>query len=108
MSKYQYLQISYVIALVLFLPLIVRGQDPQFSQFYAAPMYLNPAFTGNTMQGRVIANYRKQLLEVPGSCTSSSFSYDHFLRKYKSGLGHMVLKNKAGSCALMHNSIGGF
>ena len=24
------------------------AQDPQLSQFYAAPLYLNPALTGNT------------------------------------------------------------
>jgi len=96
-----------ITALVLPLHLICNGQDPQFSQFYAAPMYLNPAFTGNTIQGRVSANYRKQWLEVPGAFTSYSFSYDHYLRKYKSGVGLMFIKDQAGSGALRYNSIGG-
>ena len=38
----------------------VTAQDPQFSQFYAAPLYLNPAFAGSTGQARVGANYRNQ------------------------------------------------
>lgn len=25
---------------------MLHAQDPQFSQFYAAPLYINPAFTG--------------------------------------------------------------
>ncbi|MFM8742085.1 MAG: type IX secretion system membrane protein PorP/SprF, partial [Cytophagales bacterium] len=36
----------------------VDAQDPQFSQFYAAPLYLNPAFAGSTNQNRVGINYR--------------------------------------------------
>ena len=27
-------------------PLSAWGQDPQFTQFYANPLYLNPAFAG--------------------------------------------------------------
>jgi len=99
--------IPILIALMLAPPLLTKGQDPQFSQFYAAPMYLNPAFTGNTVQGRVTANYRKQWIKVPGAFTSYSFSYDQFLRKYRSGVGLMFINDKAGSGALKYSSIGG-
>ena len=30
--------------LLALLPLLVQAQDPEFSQYYAAPLYLNPAF----------------------------------------------------------------
>ncbi|MBL4752764.1 MAG: type IX secretion system membrane protein PorP/SprF [Flavobacteriales bacterium] len=99
-------KLPYLIAIVVMLPLFGKAQDVQFSQFYAAPMYLNPAFTGNTEQSRVAANYRKQWLKVPGAFTSSSVSYDHFLRKYNSGVGIMFLNDQAGSGALSINSIG--
>ncbi|MGM0478992.1 MAG: type IX secretion system membrane protein PorP/SprF, partial [Bacteroidota bacterium] len=36
----------------------VRAQDPQFSQFYANPIYLNPAFAGSHGCPRFAANYR--------------------------------------------------
>ena len=94
------------LAVLLANPFGSNGQDPQFSQFYAAPMYLNPAFTGNTTQGRVAANYRKQWLEVPGAFTSYTFSYDQFLRKYNSGIGFMFVKDQAGSGGLRYNSFG--
>lgn len=32
--------------LCLFIVAEVEAQDPQFSQFYANPIYLNPAFAG--------------------------------------------------------------
>jgi Type IX secretion system membrane protein PorP/SprF len=37
------------------------AQDPQFVQFYASPLQLNPAMTGvHPGKWRVIANYREQ------------------------------------------------
>ena len=38
------------------------AQDPAFSQFYANPLYLNPAFAGATPKGcpRANLNYRDQ------------------------------------------------
>ena len=43
------------------------AQDPQYSQFYAAPQYLNPAFTGMTIQDRIVINYRHQWPSIPGA-----------------------------------------
>ena len=36
------------------------AQDPQFTQFYANPLYLNPAFAGTARCPRVVLNYRNQ------------------------------------------------
>ena len=105
MIKFKQIWLAFVF--VLLLQQIGKAQDPQFSQFYAAPMYLNPAFTGNTEQARLAANYRKQWLKVPGAFTSYIFSYDQFLRKYKSGVGLMFINDNAGSGALRFKSIGG-
>ena len=38
------------VVVILVVPEKVKSQDPQFSQFYAAPLYLNPALTGATGQ----------------------------------------------------------
>ncbi|RMG88399.1 MAG: type IX secretion system membrane protein PorP/SprF [Bacteroidetes bacterium] len=44
-----------------------RAQDPQFEQFYAAPLQVNPALTGvHTGKWRVVANYRQQWNSILG------------------------------------------
>jgi len=83
------------------------AQDPQFSQFYATPMYSNPAFTGNTILGRIAATYRKQWLGVPGAFSSYTFSYDHNLDNINSGLGLLMVQDKAGPAALRFTNVSG-
>lgn len=63
------------------------AQDPQYSQFYANPMYLNPAFTGNTEGNRMVMNFRNQWPGVLGAFISYSGSYDANLRDLNSGVG---------------------
>ncbi|PCH92203.1 MAG: hypothetical protein COB85_08450 [Bacteroidetes bacterium] len=83
------------------------AQDPQFSQFYSAPLYLNPAFTGNTIQGRAGANYRKQWPGVTDTYTSYTFFYDHNLSSINSGVGILLVRDKAGSAGLRYVKVGG-
>ncbi len=86
--------------LLLLLPLFAKAQDPQFSQFYAAPLYLNPALTGNTYQDRIILNYRKQWLGIAPGYETFCAGYDHNEPKLHSGFGGMVLRDKAGTNGL--------
>ncbi len=83
------------------------GQDPQFSQFYAAPTYLNPAFTGLTLQDRVVVNYRYQWPSIPGAFVSYNFSWDHYFDLARSGIGLIVSRDRAGSGALSYTSVHG-
>ena len=77
------------------------GQDAQFSQFYAAPLYTNPAYTGTVENTRVTAVYRNQWPTAGSqSYVSSLASIDHYLSKYNSGIGFMVMQNQAGSANL--------
>lgn len=87
--------------------LSARAQDPQYSQFYAAPTYLNPAFTGMTIQDRLILNYRNQWPSIPGAFTTYNFSWDHYFDLAKSGVGLMASHDRAGSGALSFTSIHG-
>ena len=88
-----------LIASLLFKP-TATAQDPQFSQFYAAPLYLNPALTGNTFQDRIILNYRKQWMGIAPGYETFAVSYDHNDTKLHSGFGGMVLRDVAGSNGL--------
>lgn len=66
------------------------GQDFHFSQFYAAPLYLNPALAGSTELSRVGANYRKQWPGLGYDFNSYSAYFDHYIFDYNSGVGIAV------------------
>ncbi len=89
----------------LLLGSFANAQDPQFTQFYAAPQYLNPALTGNTQQDRLAMNYRLQWPGVQPGYETYSFAYDHRFAELNCGLGGYVLKDKAGSNGLTHTTV---
>ncbi|MEM9023876.1 MAG: type IX secretion system membrane protein PorP/SprF [Bacteroidota bacterium] len=89
------------------LAVVARAQDPQFSQFYSAPMYLNPAFAGNTIQSRMVANYRLQWPSIPGRFVSYAASYDHNLAEINSGVALAIQHDKAGSAGLRYTNFAG-
>jgi len=102
------MKILWHISLLILLIESSYAQDPQLSQYYAAPLYLNPAFTGNTVQSRLILNYRNQWAAIPGAFISYAFSYDHNLQEINSGAGFMAIHDKAGSGALRFTNLAGF
>src|SRR6201990_763912 len=78
----------------------VTAQDPQFSQFYAAPLYLNPAFTGSTNQTRVGLNYRNQWPSIDANFTTMSVYADHFMEDINSGIGLIINRDVEGLAGL--------
>ena len=66
------------------------AQDPQYSQFYAAPLFLNPAFTGSAKNLRATMNYRNQWPSLSANFTTASFSADYYLDRFRSGVGLLV------------------
>ena len=60
----------------------VIAQDTQYSQFYAAPLYLNPALTGASELTRVGVNYRNQWPGLDYSFNSYSAYIDHYIFDY--------------------------
>ena len=78
----------------------LAAQDPQFSQFYAAPLYLNPAFTGTCHQHRLTANYRRQWPNLPSKFITTAFSYEYFHKKWNSGFGALLMADQAGGVKL--------
>ena len=84
-----------------------RAQDPQFSQFYASPIYLNPAFTGVTYEHRMIANYRNQWLGITKAYQTYAATYDYNMSNLNSGFGLIILRDAAGSSKYTTTNIGG-
>lgn len=83
------------------------AQDAQFSQFYAAPMYQNPAFAGSAYAPRLIANYRNQWPSINANFVTSAFSVDHYIEKLNSGVGVMVVNDSQGPGRLKSTEISG-
>ena len=65
-----------IFAVILFTWGIGQAQDPQFSQFYANPLFLNPALAGFIDCGRVNLNYRNQWPSLANAYITYSASYD--------------------------------
>src|SRR5580698_3638326 len=77
---------------------ILRAQiDPHFSQYYANPLWLNPALTG-VINGdaRVTANYKNQWANVNNAYNTGALAAD-FRATDKIGLGINVLDQSAGN-----------
>ena len=72
------------------------AQDPQFSQFYANKLYLNPAFAGTANCPRASLNYRNQWPGIDNSFVTYSASYDQQIDAIKGGLGVLIMNDQAG------------
>ncbi|WP_422355464.1 type IX secretion system membrane protein PorP/SprF [Roseivirga pacifica] len=83
------------------------AQDPQFSQFYASPLYLNPALTGATDRGRAGINYRNQWPSLQHSFTTMSAYVDVFSKAAESGFGVIVTEHKESFLNYKAQELGG-
>ena len=87
---------------------IIRAQDVQYSQFYSAPLYLNPAFTGATQFTRVGSNYRSQWPALEANFITMSAYVDHFIDDINSGVGFLIQTDKEGLAGLRSTAFSGF
>lgn len=85
--------------------LTVNAQDPQFSQFYAAPLYLNPALAGSTGQARAGINYRNQWPAIDANFVTTSAFFDYYIEDKNSGVGVLMTRDKEGLAGLQSLSL---
>lgn len=78
------------------------AQDPQFSQFYAVPIYTNPALTGASGNIRFNAAYRDQYVGVSNNFKTSYAGIDAHVNKL-GGIGATFLNDVAGDGRLTTN-----
>ena len=83
----------------------VTAQDPQFSQFYAAPLYLSPSFAGMTQQARAGINYRNQWPSIEASFLTYSAYFDYYFADYYSGVGFLLNRDTEGLAGLNSTSV---
>jgi type IX secretion system PorP/SprF family membrane protein len=92
-------RILVIMALLLLTGAVSRLQaqvDPHFSQYYAYPLYLNPALTG-VINGdlRVNANFKNQYATINNAYQTGALSLD-YRPTDKVGLGFNVINQAAG------------
>ncbi len=88
----------------------INAQDPEFTQFYAAPIYTNPAMAGsavcnNGMAGRLAINYRNQWPSLKGTYQTVNASWDQHFNSVGGGLGAMITRDVAGSGLLTSTTV---
>lgn len=88
------------LCIAMFAANLAHAQDPHFSQYYANPLYLNPAFAGVKKCPQVHLNYRNQYPALQSVYRTYSASYDQYVEGIKGGLGFMVMRDEAGNGAL--------
>ena len=77
----------------LFFSGIAGAQDISFSQFYANPLYLNPAFSGSVGVPRVAVQYRNQWTGFDNAFTTYSAAFDVPVKKLQGGIGGYFLND---------------
>jgi len=98
-------KLSLVLGCILLVHETVTAQDPQYSQFYAAPLYLNPAFAGSTGQARFGINYRNQWPAIDANFTTISAFFDTYIEDKNSGVGAMLTRDREGILGLQSISL---
>jgi len=84
---------------------VTVAQDPIFSQFYANPLYLNPALAGSALTPRLTLNYRNQWPSLDANFVTYGASYDQYLPSINSGIGISFITDRAGGGALTSGGI---
>ncbi|MCQ2292159.1 MAG: PorP/SprF family type IX secretion system membrane protein [Bacteroidales bacterium] len=82
----------------------VNAQDAMFSQFYANPLYLNPAMAGTNICPRLAFNFRDQWPSMPGTFMTFAASYDEHFDKISGGIGIQVYGDRAGEGGIINTN----
>lgn len=84
--------------LILLMVAVVTGraQDPAFSQFYANPLFMNPAMAGVEGPAKVYLGYRNQWPGAVDPYTTYHASYEQFIDPLQGGVGVHVINDRQG------------
>jgi len=82
-----------------------KAQDPQFSQFYANRLYLNPAFAGTERCPRIGLNYRNQWPSLDQGFVTYSASYDQHVNALSGGIGLLAMRDESGAGSVTRQDI---
>lgn len=84
---------------------LAHGQDPEFTQFYANPVYLNPALAGSEGCPRLQLNHRNQWPSISGAFVTNTVSYDQYVNPLHGGIGVTIMNDMAGQNTINWSTI---
>ena len=90
---------AFFLFVCLFLIQRAKAQDPVFSQFYTAPMHINPALAGLVDAPVLSLNYRNQWPSAGNAYQTYAVAYSQYIPKIQSSLGLATLADIAGKGA---------
>ncbi|MFL2570349.1 MAG: type IX secretion system membrane protein PorP/SprF [Parvicellaceae bacterium] len=93
----QLLNLFLIAVAVVSIDLSAFGQDPEFTQFYSNPIYLNPAFAGSRGCPRFVMNHRNEWPNISGNFVTTAAAYDQKVDGLRGGLGFLVLNDNAAN-----------
>ena len=83
-----------------------NAQDPAFTQFYANPLYLNPAMAGSNGCPRFGVNYRNEWPQLTGNYVTYSASYDQYFKNISGGFGVLATHDQQGQGTINTSMLG--
>jgi type IX secretion system PorP/SprF family membrane protein len=97
------------IATLLFVIVCIEAnaQDPTFTQFYANPVYLNPALAGSSGCPRIGLNYRNEWPQLTGNYVTYCASFDTYAKSISGGIGILAMHDQQGQGTIQTSMIGG-
>jgi type IX secretion system PorP/SprF family membrane protein len=75
------------------LPVVSPAQDVSFSQFFASPLYMNPAFSGSLGVSRMSLQYRNQWQGFGNAFSTYNLGFDIPVEKLQGGLGFFIMND---------------
>lgn len=104
-------QLVVIIGIVMMAAATKQGtlvaQDLIYSQYYNAPLLVNPAFAGLNAYPRFNINYRLQWPSLNNAYETYSATYDQYFKKYNSGIGIVLLNDDQGDGTLTSTQLSG-
>lgn len=89
-------ELALLLLLIIFKISNSIAQDVVYSQFYANPVYLNPALAGSKLCNRFTVNYRNQWPAANKGYISYSATWDQQFDRLSGGLGILVNSDIGG------------
>jgi type IX secretion system PorP/SprF family membrane protein len=96
MNFFNHIFLRLITCVIVVVSMPSRAQDPEFTQFYANPIYLNPAMAGTHGCPRLNMNHRNQWPSISGAFITNSISYDQFVNVLQGGVALLVTNDMAG------------